>query len=124
MDEILEHFEALEDPRSSINRCDPLPSVIVIAILGLLTSSNGPTSIADWASDLGLSLRQIATEEKPNGITATQLALSLIDLKGAIVTIDPMGTQTNVAQKILDVDADADYVLAFTGNQGTLSEAG
>lgn len=78
-------------------------------------------SVSVWASEYGLSLAQVATDEKSNEITAIPLALSLVDLKGAIVTIDAMGTQTAIAQQI--VDGEADYLLALKGNQGTLYEA-
>jgi hypothetical protein len=44
-----------------------------------------------WASDLGLSLGQVACREKSNEITATPELLRLVDIKGAIITIDAMG---------------------------------
>lgn len=47
--------------------------------------------------------------------------MSPVDLKGAIVTIDAMGTQTEIAQKI--VDGTGDYVLALKGNQGAFFQA-
>ena len=50
LDEILAHFQHLEDPRSTINRRHPLPSVIVIAVLAILAGAKGPTAIARWAS--------------------------------------------------------------------------
>src|SRR3954454_17003931 len=50
LDEIARHFEALEDPRSSINRKHPLVSVIVIALMAILAGANGPTAIAEWAA--------------------------------------------------------------------------
>ena len=49
IDEVLCHFEELEDPRSEINRKHPLESVIVIAIMGVLAQASGPTGIATWA---------------------------------------------------------------------------
>lgn len=209
MDEILEHFDSLEDPRSTINRAYPLPSVLVIAVLAVLAGAGGPTAIAHWAaakkewlvplldlpngvpckdvfrrvltllrpsafqacfmnwvqtlrakaaaksgidqpilaidgktlrrshdhakelgalhsvsvwaSDFGLSLGQVACGEKSNEITAMPLVLSFTDIKGAIVTIDAMGTQKAIAEQI--VDGKADYVLALKGNQETLHEA-
>ena len=78
-------------------------------------------SVSVWASELGLTLAQVATEEKSNEITAIPQALELVDLKGAIVTIDAMGTQTAIAQKV--VDGEGDYILALKGNQGNLYEA-
>jgi len=78
-------------------------------------------SVSLWASDYGLSLGQVATEEKSNEITAIPELLRLVDIKGAIITIDAMGTQKAIASQI--VDAEADYVLALKGNQGTLHAA-
>src|SRR6201990_2659041 len=49
LDEIVESFSALEDPRSAINRRHPLPSVLVIAVLAVLAGAAGPTAIARWA---------------------------------------------------------------------------
>lgn len=209
IEDVLQHFDQLEDPRSSINRQHPLTSVVVLAIMGILAGANGPTAIAKWAkikqtflenwlplphgipskdvfrrvlmalnpgafqacfeawlsalreaattatgverptfavdgktlrrshdrgknlgalhsvsiwaSELGLTLAQVATEEKSNEITAIPQALQLVDLKGAIVTIDAMGTQTAIAQQI--VEGEGDYILALKGNQGTLYEA-
>ena len=206
LDEVIAHFSELEDPRSTINRLHPLPSVMVIAVLAVLAGSSGPTAIAEWAefkkdlllahlslphgipskdvfrrvlmalnpgafqacftnwlqslrtaaaeadeitkpvmaidgktlrrshdkkkglgalhsvtawmSEYGLCLGQVATEEKSNEITAIPLALALVDLQGAIITIDAMGTQTAIAQQV--VDGKGDYILALKGNQGTL----
>jgi predicted transposase YbfD/YdcC len=78
-------------------------------------------SVSVWASEYGLSLGQVATEEKSNEITAIPVLLKLVDLRGAIITIDAMGTQTAIAQQI--VDGKADYVLALKGNQETLHDA-
>ena len=50
LDEVVRHFEELEDPRSSINRKHPLVSVVVIAIMAVLAGANGPTAIAKWAA--------------------------------------------------------------------------
>ncbi len=209
LDEVLQHFEELEDPRSDINRRHPLVSVVVIAIMAVLAGAGGPTAIAKWAvikeelllrllplpagiprkdvyrrvlatlkpeafqacfvnwlealraeasaasgidqpvlavdgktlrrshdrskglgalhsvsvwaSEFGLTLGQVATDEKSNEITAIPELLKLVDIRGAIITIDAMGTQTVIAEQI--VEANADYVLALKGNQGTLHQA-
>ena len=206
--EVLQHFQALEDPRSSVNLLHPLDSVVVIAIMAVLAGANGPTAIAKWAnikaevlmklldlphgipqkdvfrrvlatlkpdafqacftmwltalraaaaeatgverptlaidgktlrrshdrrqnlgalhsvsvwaSEFGLTLAQVATAEKSNEITAIPTLLSLIDIHGAIITIDAMGTQTAIAEKI--IDGGGDYLLALKGNQGTLHD--
>jgi predicted transposase YbfD/YdcC len=209
VEEIVQHFKQLDDPRSPVNRLHPLESVLVIAIMAVLAGANGPTAIAKWAkikaevllklldlphgiprkdvfrrvlvtlkpdafqacftmwltalrnaaadamgverptlavdgktlrrshdhsrglgalhsvsvwaSEFGLTLAQVATEEKSNEITAIPILLSLVDIKGAIITIDAMGTQTAIAEKI--IDGEGDFVLALKGNQGTLHDA-
>ena len=78
-------------------------------------------SITVWASDFGLTLAQVATAEKSNEITAISEVLKLVDLTGAIITIDAMGTQNAIAKQI--VEAKADYVLGLKGNQSKLHEA-
>jgi predicted transposase YbfD/YdcC len=209
LDEVVAHFNELEDPRSTINRQHPLVSVIVISLLAVLAGAGGPTAIAKWAemkkellakvlelphgiprkdvfrrvlallkpmafqacftnwleslrakaaeangvdqpilavdgktarrshdranglgplhsvsvwaSESGLSLGQVACAEKSNEITAIPELLRLVDIKGAIITIDAMGTQKAIAAEI--VDGKADYVLALKGNQETLHQA-
>ena len=49
LDEIVESFSTLEDPRSHINRRHPLPSILVIAVLAVLAGAAGPTAVARWA---------------------------------------------------------------------------
>jgi predicted transposase YbfD/YdcC len=78
-------------------------------------------SVSIWASDYGLSLGQVACAEKSNEITAIPELLRLVDIKGAIITIDAMGTQKAIAEQI--VEGEADYVLALKGNQGKLHDA-
>ena len=73
-----------------------------------------------WAAQNQLLLGQLATEEKSNEITAIPMLLKLLDLKGAVVTIDAMGCQTKIAKAI--VEQGADYVLALKGNQETLHQ--
>jgi predicted transposase YbfD/YdcC len=209
LDEIVAHFQDLEDPRSTVNRRHPLVSVVVIALLAVLAGAGGPTAIARWAalkeeflrqvldlpngvprkdvfrrvlmvlkpaafqacfagwlqslrleavaetgveqpilavdgktarrshdpsqglgalhsvsvwaSEYGLSLGQVACAEKSNEITAIPELLRLVDLRGAIITIDAMGTQKAIAEPI--VAGGADYVLALQGNQETLHQA-
>lgn len=77
-------------------------------------------SVSLWAADYGLSLGQVACGEKSNEITAIPELLKLVDTRGAIITIDAMGTQTAIAQQI--VAGGADYVLALKGNQETLHQ--
>jgi len=209
LDEVSDYFSELEDPRSSVNVQHPFVSVVMIALMGVLAGSSGPTAIARWAelkkdlllsclelpngipckdvfrrvlstlnpgafqacftnwiqslreaavassgstnqpvmaidgktlrrshdqsrglgalhivsvwaTDFGLSLGQVATDEKSNEITAIPELLKLVDLKGTVITIDAMGTQTAIAAQI--VEGDADYVLALKGNQEGLQQ--
>jgi predicted transposase YbfD/YdcC len=76
--------------------------------------------VSAWASASGISLGQCKVDSKSNEITAIPELLDLLILKGCIVTIDAMGCQKQIAQKI--IDREADYVLAVKGNQGTLLE--
>jgi predicted transposase YbfD/YdcC len=78
-------------------------------------------SVSVWASEFGLSLGQVACAEKSNEITAIPELLRLVDIKGAIITIDAMGTQKAIATQI--IEGKADYVLALKGNQETLHQA-
>lgn len=78
-------------------------------------------SVSVWVSEFGLSLGQVATDEKSNEITAIPQLLKLVDIRGAIITIDAMGTQKAIAEDI--IDGGADYVLALKGNQETLHDA-
>jgi predicted transposase YbfD/YdcC len=78
-------------------------------------------SVSVWASEFGLTLAQVATDEKSHEITAIPELLRLVDLSGAIITIDAMGTQTAIAKQI--VEGGGDYVLALKGNQSTLHQA-
>jgi len=211
LEEVLVHFDELEDPRSSVNLHHPLPSVLVIALLAVLSGADGPTAIRVWAearemllercvplpygipskdvfrrvlmtidplafqqcfvawlnelkqaatgddgelsektvvaidgktlrrsfdrsnclgamhlvsawlTDVGLTLAQVATAEKSNEITAIPELLKLVDCQGAIITIDAMGTQTAIAEQI--IESGADYILPVKGNQGGLQKA-
>jgi hypothetical protein len=74
--------------------------------------------VSAWATENRLVLAQLATEEKSNEITAIPLLLRQLALAGCIVTIDAMGTQTKIAQQILEQEGD--YALALKENHGTL----
>jgi hypothetical protein len=78
-------------------------------------------SVSVWAGEYGLTLGQVACAEKSNEITAIPELLRLVDVKGAIITIDAMGAQKAIAEAI--VRGKADYVLALKGNQETLDQA-
>ena len=68
--------------------------------------------------ETGLVMGQVATDEKSNEITAIPALLELLDLRGALVSIDAMGTQVKIARQI--VQAGGDYLLALKGNQSSL----
>lgn len=211
---ILEFFEDLDDPRSTINRKHLLGDLIVICICGVLAGADGPKAIGVWAKSnadwlqqhlalpegipshdtigrllallkpaafqscfenwihslrkgdaretqanteqsteeviaidgkalrrshdrrnslgplflvsawsvqQGISLGQLATEEKSNEITAIPELIDNIDVAGATVTIDAAGCQKQIAAKI--IDGGGDYVLSLKGNQGNLHQA-
>jgi predicted transposase YbfD/YdcC len=74
--------------------------------------------LSAFASEIGLTLGQQKVADKSNEITAIPKLLELLDIAGAIVTIDAMGCQHEIAKKILSKNAD--YLLALKGNQGQL----
>jgi predicted transposase YbfD/YdcC len=74
--------------------------------------------VSAWASANGISLGQRKVKAKSNEITVIPDLLDLLLLKGCIVTLDAMGCQTDIAEKI--VAQQADYVLAVKKNQGQL----
>ena len=77
--------------------------------------------VSAWATEGGITLGQLATEEKSNEITAIPQLLEQINIQGAVVTIDAAGCQKKIANKI--VEGGGDYVLALKGNQETLNAA-
>lgn len=74
--------------------------------------------VSAWASENRLMLGQVKVESKTNEIKAIPALLNLLDLTGCIITIDAMGTQTEIAQQI--VNKGADYVLCLKANHPTL----
>lgn len=74
--------------------------------------------VSAYASEAKLILAQEKVTEKSNEITAIPRLLDTLDLKGAVVTMDAMGCQKAIAEKI--VKAGGDYVIAVKGNQSTL----
>jgi predicted transposase YbfD/YdcC len=76
--------------------------------------------VSAYATCAGLVLAQRAVDGKSNEITAIPELLEMLDIKGAIVSIDAMGTQKAIAARI--VEKGADYVLALKGNQTSLHD--
>lgn len=76
--------------------------------------------VSAWATENHLTLGQVATDAKSNEITARPRLLALLDLAGAIVTVDALGCQKDIAAQVRE--AGADYVLAVKENQPRLLE--
>ena len=74
--------------------------------------------VSAWSAKQNLVLGQVKVADKSNEITAIPKLLDMLVIKGAVVTIDAMGCQREIAAKI--IEKEADYVLALKGNQGTL----
>ena len=77
--------------------------------------------VSAWSCENELSLGQIKVNSKSNEIIAIPELLEQIAIKEAIITIDAMGCQRNIAEKIISLSGD--YVLTVKANQGTLEEA-
>jgi predicted transposase YbfD/YdcC len=85
-------------------------------LCGSAGSSLGPLHLVSaWATQAQLTLGQVAVDAQSNEITAIPELLRLLDLSGALVTIDAIGCQTAIAKKI--VAGGGDYVLVVKGNQ-------
>jgi len=102
-------------------------SADVIAIDGKTARGSRPKGgkaavhmLSAFCSQQKLVLGQMKVSEKSNEITAIPKLLALLSLEGAVVTIDAMGCQREVARTI--VEREADYILALKGNQATLTE--
>lgn len=76
--------------------------------------------VSAWASDNNIVAGQVKVDDKSNEITAIPELLDLLSIEESVVTIDAMGTQTDIAEKI--IDKGANYILAVKGNQKTLFE--
>jgi len=76
--------------------------------------------VSAWATENKLSLGQVVVDEKSNEIPAIPELLQLLEISGALVTIDAMGCQTEIAERIRGKGAD--YILAVKQNQPTLYE--
>lgn len=74
--------------------------------------------VSAWSSSSNFTLGQLKVEGKSNEITAIPKLLDMIDIKGAVVTIDAIGCQTKIAAKI--INSEGDYILAVKENQPNL----
>jgi len=99
----------------------------VIAIDGKTARGSGSKAkgiralhlVSAWATTSGLTLGQVAVDEKSNEITAIPELLDLLMVKGAIITIDAMGMQTAIVDKIREKEAH--FVIGLKDNQPTLA---
>ncbi len=85
LDEIVAHFQELEDPRSTLNQRHPLASVLVIAILAVLAGAGGPTAIARWAASKEEFLVQVL--DLPNGVPRKDV------FRRVLMTLEPAAFQ-------------------------------
>ena len=76
--------------------------------------------VSAWACENKMVFGQVATDEKSNEITAIPKLLEMLVLDGSVVTIDAMGCQKKIAEKI--IDNNGDYIFSLKGNHGTLHE--
>jgi len=76
--------------------------------------------VSAFAARQRLVLGQVKVADKANEIVAIPKLLDMLAIEGAVVTIDAMGCQRAIAQKV--VDKNADYILALKGNQGSLRD--
>ena len=76
--------------------------------------------LSAWVDEAGLSLTQETVAEKRNELQAIPEVLDSLNLSGAVISIDAIGTQTNIAEQI--VQSEADYILSLKGNQKYLYE--
>lgn len=119
------HPNALRDVLLAVMRA------LVPTLAGKLIALDGKTSrgskdnqfkalhhLSAFVTDARLVIAHQATEEKSNEITAIPELLDLIDITGSVVSMDAMGTQRSIAQKI--IDKAADYFMGLKGNQGNL----
>jgi predicted transposase YbfD/YdcC len=120
-----EQFEAAF--RSWVKSILPALGAEIVAIDGKTSRRSGGVDatalhlVSAFAAGAGLVLGQRATAEKSNEITAIPELLSTLALTGCTVTIDAMGTQTDIAETIQS--RGADYVLAVKDNQPKLAES-
>ncbi len=85
-----------------------------------LKSHKAAHVVSAFASSMEICFGQVKTEEKSNEITAIPELLEILELKGLIVTIDAMGCQKKIAEKI--VEKKADYLFSLKGNQEKIHE--
>ena len=86
-----------------------------------VNNGNIPYILSGFLCDVGISIGQIKVDDKSNEITAIPNLLDLIDIKGKIITIDAIGTQEEIANKIV-YEKKAAYILKVKDNQKDLKD--
>ncbi|MFT7615024.1 MAG: hypothetical protein ACI9J3_004012, partial [Parvicellaceae bacterium] len=76
--------------------------------------------VSAWAQQNSVVLGQVKVDDKSNEITAIPKILEMLEMKGPIISIDAMGCQKVIAEDI--IERQADYILAFKGNQSALHQ--
>ena len=122
--EILQQLYTKWQERLNRNDGELLKKIICIdgkTMCGNKRKEEKPSHIVSaWSKEDGFCLGQKAVEEKSNEITAIPELLEKIQIRSQIITIDAMGTQKEIAEKIKKKRAD--YVLVLKGNQGRMYE--
>jgi predicted transposase YbfD/YdcC len=113
--------EGAEDDESGEPRFVPIDGKTLRGSKGAKHRSKPLHLVSAWATSQGLTLGQVAVDSKSNEITAIPKLLKMLELSGAIISIDAMGCQKEIAKQI--INDGGDYVLAVKDNQPTLSEA-
>ena len=85
-----------------------------------INNGNVPYILSGFLCDLGISVGQLKIDDKSNEITAIPKLLDLIDIKNKIITIDAIGTQESIANKI--VEQKANFILKVKDNQKDLKD--
>ena len=122
--EILQQLQVKWQELLNSNEGEKLKKIVAIdgkTMRGNARNGNNATHVVSaWCDEDGFCLGQVAVDEKSNEITAIPELLDRINIKGQIVTIDAIGTQTAIVEKIRS--RRADYVLALKGNQTSLHD--
>lgn len=85
-----------------------------------INGGNTPYIVSAFLSDIGISIGQVKVDDKSNEITAIPELLDLIDIKGKIITIDAIGTQEDITNKIVKLKGN--YILKVKNNQKDLRD--
>lgn len=96
----------------------PIDGKAIKSATDKINGGNIPYVVSAFLSDLGISIGQVKVDDKSNEITAIPELLDLIDISNCIITIDAIGCQKNILDKI--VEKEAHYCVAVKSNQNTL----